>query len=122
MENLIKEVTVKTIKNLIEEIEVMKSKEDENLFNDFRSILLLLGDKIKDDYKYKVKYISSPQSYNDDDYLSNEIEFELTDTEELDYYFDDYVYNDMKNNWKDYDLKDKEDIYTTEIVIEVVKK
>lgn len=122
MENLITTTTKTTLTHLVNEIRNSKSQWDEELWNEFKEDLLSLGNKIKDEYEYEVKFISSPQDYNGEDYISNTFKFDLDNWEELEYFFDDYVYNDMIWNWKDYNLKDKEDIHTTEIELSIVKK
>ena len=122
MENLITTTTKTTLTHLVNEIRNSKSQWDEELWNEFKEDLLSLGTKIKDEYEYEVKFISSPQDYNGEDYISNTFKFDLDNWEELEYFFDDYVYNDMIWNWKDYNLKDKEDIHTTEIELSIVKK
>ena len=122
MENLITTTTKTTLTHLVNEIRNSKSQWDEEIWNEFKEDLLSLGNKIKDEYEYEVKFISSPQDYNEEDYISNTLKFDLDNWEELEYFFDDYVYNDMIWNWKDYNLKDKEDIHTTEIELSIVKK
>ena len=122
MENLITTTTKTTLTHLVNEIRNSKSQWDEEIWNEFKEDLLSLGNKIKDEYEYEVKFISSPQDYNEEDYISNTFKFDLDNWEELEYFFDDYVYNDMIWNWKDYNLKDKEDIHTTEIELSIVKK
>jgi hypothetical protein len=111
-----------TLTNLVNEIQHQKSMWDEEIWNDNKEELLKLGSSLKNNYEYEVKFISSPQDYNEPDYISHTFKFELDNWEELEYFFDDYVYNDMRWNWKDYDLKDKQDIYQTEIEITIVKK
>ena len=66
-----------TLTNLINEIQHQKSMWDEEIWNDNKEELLKLGSSLKDNYEYEVKFISSPQDFNEEDYISHTSKFDL---------------------------------------------